>query len=341
MPDIWWSDYCENSNGYFGSEVKKDRDGIEDTWAYFEVKQLNSRLQYHWTKINVFVRWIPSTKHTVVLIFDSTLPLSERIKSSFMNVEVGHLSDPFWPYMNLASEFVRLEDSAVWAIRDHVRMLETERRPAGKPEPDYRRLHDIARHAIHVVETLDVAILTMDGILSQHEMVGGEAPDRQAWLAVHRRLAFFKQMIGSLRCRSDSNAKRLENEIQLAFNTVSQYDSGVSVAIGQVAQVDSAAMRTISSLTLVFLPPTFICAIFSMSFFTFDAGGGGGGGGGWTVSDKFWIYWACAVPTTLITSVLWYFWHQSITPALKINATPRRYAGDTVISKATNGQGRA
>ncbi|KAI0600912.1 hypothetical protein F4775DRAFT_544045 [Biscogniauxia sp. FL1348] len=322
MPALWWSDYCENSNGYFGSEEKENNDGIMgiNTWAYFEVKHLHPTLKYRWEKLNFFVRWIPSTKHTVIVIFDAHQLLSERLRKLFQDVDMSHVGDPFWPYMILADELVRLQDSAVWAIRDHVRKIETERRPQGKPEPDYRRLHDIARHAIHVVETLEVAILTMDGIISQHESVKNDMPlDRDVWRAVHRRLAFFKQIVGSLRCRSESNAKRLENEIQLAFNTVSQYDSGVAVAIGQVAQVDSAAMRTVSSLTLVFLPPTFISAVFSMSFFNFDSGGGD-----WAVSDKFWIYWACAIPITLITSVLWYFWHKNITPVDHIGLEGQR-----------------
>ncbi|KAI1635585.1 hypothetical protein F4809DRAFT_642332 [Biscogniauxia mediterranea] len=322
MPDLWWTDYCENSNGYFGSEEKKNIDGITgiNTWAYFEVKHIHLTLKYRWEKLNFFVRWIPSRKHTVIVVFDAHQLVSERLRKLFQDIDTNLLGDPFWPYMIVADELVHLQDSAVWAIRDLVRNIETEKRPEGKPEPDYRRLHDIARHAIHVVETLDVANITMDGIISQHESIKDDMPfDRDVWRAVHRRLSFFKQIVGSLRCRSESNAKRLENEIQLAFNTVSQYDSGVAVAIGQVAQVDSAAMRTVSSLTLVFLPPTFISAVFSMSFFNFDSGDGK-----WAVSDQFWIYWACAIPITFITSVLWYFWHKNITPVDHIGLERRR-----------------
>ena len=44
-----------------------------------------------------------------------------------------------------------------------------------------------------------------------------------------------------------------------AFNTVAQHDSRIAVQIGKATQVDSAAMKTISVLGLVFLPGTFIC----------------------------------------------------------------------------------
>ena len=52
-------------------------------------------------------------------------------------------------------------------------------------------------------------------------------------------------MIGSLRYRSISNRERLQNEIQLAFNSVAQYDAGITVDIGRASQTDSAAMKTI------------------------------------------------------------------------------------------------
>lgn len=44
-----------------------------------------------------------------------------------------------------------------------------------------------------------------------------------------------------------------------AFNIVAQYESGIAVGIGEATRVDSAAMKTISLLGLIFLPGTFIC----------------------------------------------------------------------------------
>ncbi|KAB5513425.1 hypothetical protein GE09DRAFT_980815 [Coniochaeta sp. 2T2.1] len=63
-------------------------------------------------------------------------------------------------------------------------------------------------------------------------------------------------------------------------------------------------MKTVAFLTLTFLPATFICAIFSMSFFNYDPAADS-----WTVSGKFWIYWAVAIPTTFLTALLWHCWH--------------------------------
>ncbi|KAI1370507.1 hypothetical protein F4677DRAFT_438237 [Hypoxylon crocopeplum] len=313
MPEAWWSDYCQNSNGYVGSQVTTDQ-GVAtgfNIWAYFEMKQLDERMNYQWHKINIFIRWLTSTRQIVVLFLDIKPPMIERIKTLLLNPDPSWLDDPFWVYARLADEIVRLEDSAVWAIRDHVRGIEKEERPEGiRPQPHYRRLHDIARHAIHVSESLDVTAETMEGIITQHEDFTGQhfSADEinlDASRNIRRQLHFYKSMISSLRYRSASNKDRLQNEIQLAFNIAAQYDTAISVQIGRAAQADSSAMKTIAFFTMAFLPATFLASIFSMSFFDYDAAADS-----WTVSNKFWIYWVFTIPITLGAFSLWYFWHR-------------------------------
>ncbi|ETS78910.1 hypothetical protein PFICI_08763 [Pestalotiopsis fici W106-1] len=289
-------------------KIRKPRTTIDQeqgTWAFFETKQMIDAYRYQWLKINVFSRWTEATNQTVLILFDLDMAVMDHLLQTFKQVEPDCLADPFWPYIELSGEVARLQDTAVWRIRNQVRDIETHR-VQGKPEPEYRRLHDLARHAIHVSESLDVAARTLEAINAQHHDTQSTSLDRRAWTRVRQRLLFHKQLVDSLRYRSVSNEKRLQNEIQLAFNTVAQYDSALSVKIGEAAKIDSAAMKTISLLTLAFLPPTFICAIFSMSFFNYDSEGG------WTVSNQFWMYWAFAVPLTLLTSIVCYKW-QDIT----------------------------
>ncbi|KAI0384206.1 hypothetical protein F5Y04DRAFT_238250 [Hypomontagnella monticulosa] len=319
IPPVWWSNSCQNSNGYLGSEVTKHDGRVTgfSSWAYFEVKQLDTEMEYEWYKINIFVRWLAPTNQTIILAFDTKSPIAERIPNSLRNPELEGLHDPFWVYTRLTADVVNFQDTAVWAIRNQVRAIEKERKPKGRPQPDYRRLHDIARHAIHVSETLDVATETVDGILAQHNDFLAQHPDLQTQYAnqsfsenIHRQLIFRKNMISNLRHRAGSNRQRLENEIQLAYNTVAQYDAEISVRIGRAAQIDSSAMKTVAFLTMAFLPATFLCAVFSMSFFNYNADANT-----WNLSSKFWIYWAFAIPTTLGTFVLWYFWHKIFPPA--------------------------
>jgi Mg2+ and Co2+ transporter CorA len=194
--------------------------------------------------------------------------------------------------------------------------MERENIPTTKPKPNYRLLHDISRHGIHVSETLGVATNTINSILENHKdfmtsILNIDAKSNNSSKHIHQRLLFHKHMLNSLRHRSSSNKERLMNEIQLAFNTVAQYDSGISVEIGRAAQIDSAAMKTISFLTLTFLPATFVSTIFSMSFFNYSPDYRA-----WTVSGQFWIYWAVAIPLTVVASVVWYYWHKAFPPTL-------------------------
>jgi Mg2+ and Co2+ transporter CorA len=289
-----------------------------DTWAYFETKHLPMNLKYYWSKIKVFTRWLPATNQTGIFLFDTS---KDMLKSLF-GPDPGRLHDPFWVYTLILEDVARLDEITIWDIRDHVREVEKDPsvlQSGQKPQPDYRRLHDIARHAIHVTETLEVTVQNIEQIVKQHELFVSSRTHSQTETnhqEVSRRLAFFKSYIDSQRQRSISNEKRLQNEIQLAFNVVAQHDAGTTVEmsrtqvemsrttveISRAARSDSATMKTLAFVTLTFLPPTFICALFSMSFFHYDDSTG------WAVSRQIWIYWAIAVPTTIATALVWNFW---------------------------------
>ncbi|KAJ5630728.1 uncharacterized protein N7484_010828 [Penicillium longicatenatum] len=330
MPEVWQSDHLNNANGYFGCEATRDAGNVTgfNTWSFFEMKHLPKKLEdYYWTKLNVSTRWLRSTNQMGILLLDP----SKDISLPLLNPDPRKLNDPFWVYSDLLQEVARLQEIAVWKIRDHVRDIEKEaekeekekqekekekekeheNRSLGKrPEPKYRPLHDIARHAIHVTESLDVAVQNVNHIIRQHEMYiharrnqyAPQTPQDTPFEDISSRLSFFQSHIESIRHRSISNQKRLQNEIQLKFNEVAQYDAGVTVQISHAARLDSATMKTLAFVTLTFLPPTFISAIFSMSFFNYDRDKG------WAVSDKFWIYWVFAVPTTILTGLIWQYW---------------------------------
>lgn len=286
-------------------------------------------------KFNIFSRW--STSQTGIIIFDPDNNVLSPL--SKLNPETKLLQDPFWVYTHIIEEVARLQEPAVWAIRNELKTIEQlkqrplradyrkldiarfavnvtetiERpKPREEPRPDYRQLHNIARHAIHVTETLDTGLKTLEHILRQHGSHIGQTYASQwgmkenpaVWQAIHARLAFFQSYLGSIRHRSISNEKRLQNEIQLSFNMVAQHDAAVTVEISRAMMSDSAALKALAFITFMFLPPTFICAIFSMSFFDYSVDSG------WTVSRKFWVYWASALPTIAATVLLWLCWNR-------------------------------
>jgi hypothetical protein len=250
-----------------------------------------------------------------VLVFDPRPAIKERLLSPLLDSSIASdFSYPYWIHALFVEEVVRLQDEAVWAIRNLVRNIEVYRTTSTAPNPNYPRLHDIARHAIHVSETLDLAVKTVECMIAQHDQFIADRGPSKNRLEItkrkfHKRMNFYQHMLSSLRSRSTSNKERLLNEIQLAFNTVAQYDSHISLEIGRAAQVDSAAMKTIAFLTMTFFPATFISAIFSMSFFSYNPDTDQ-----WFVSKMFWLYWVVAIPVTCITALLWLFWHKFFPP---------------------------
>ncbi|KAH9239325.1 hypothetical protein K456DRAFT_1861459 [Colletotrichum gloeosporioides 23] len=332
LPDLWWKGYCKGANAYFGHEVTVDDEGEEtglNTWARFPIKLTNKyHPGYEWFKLNIFTRWIAKTQQTILIVFDLHPPTAscvERVPVGepdplFVIPDEHNYITPYWIYTRILEKVVTLQDAAVWSVRDTVRNTEKERDGPTKPKPapDYRHLHETARHAIHVSETLELAVKAARQILVQHGTIkadwSGAQPDaawKRAWNHANGRLLFFEDMLSSLQERSASNKARLLNEIALAFNMVAQFDSGVSVDIGRAAQRDSEAMKTVAFLTLLFLPATFVSAVFSTTFFEFDSGSGE-----WLMSDKFWVYWVVAIPVTIVTALMWYHWQRIFPPTL-------------------------
>ncbi len=98
--------------------------------------------------------------------------------------------------------------------------------------------------------------------------------------------------------------------------------AGEQRRLAHAARRDSTSMKILSLLGAIFLPATYLASIFSMSFFDFipdsPSGGsdssssssaGGGGGGNWSpVSPLLWIYFAIAIPLTLVIVVCWRWW---------------------------------
>ncbi|KAH7064322.1 hypothetical protein BKA63DRAFT_525191 [Paraphoma chrysanthemicola] len=329
IPNTWWSPACRRSNGYFGHENTQNADGSLNgcnSWLKAQVKQTHEatpkgQKDYIWYKFNIFVRWIAATKQTVLLIFDPTPAVRKRLlRADLYKVDVIARNDPYWIYSILLEELVDLQDKAVWGIRNIVRQTELLRSAPGAPQSEFTRLHDMARHAIHVSETLDVTVTTIETIATCHDTYVRSSfvtdeQTRNAHSTLRSRIQFHNHMIRSLRYRAASNKERLSNEIQYVFNAVTQYNSRISVEIGRAAQSDSAAMKTIAFLTLTFLPATYVCAVFSMSFFNYNPESET-----WKVSKEFWLYWVVAIPITVATALTWSFWNKY---------SPQKLIGDT------------
>ncbi|KAI0888112.1 uncharacterized protein GGS22DRAFT_155103 [Annulohypoxylon maeteangense] len=329
MPRFWWSDTYKRMNGYFGSESTRNSGGIIDTcstWSRALVKHFTTSpisgskpdIQYRWLKFNLFTRWVMPNK-MAILAFDPVDIIEEWLSSQFIkHLHQDELQDPYWPYIRVLEELVTLHGTSVWSLRNLIRTTELSpsrdhRNARNKPKHNYSRLHDIARHAIHVSETLDLSVKLSENILQEHKQLATPDSDvdrrfstegaqmfKRAYCNTRSRIAFFRNALSSLRCRSSSNHQRLNNEIQLRFHTDSQYDSQASVEINWSTKSDSASMRWIAIVSLVFLPANLVSSIFSTTFFS-------GSDGALSVSSDFWIYWVVLVVVTVVTMIFWFY----------------------------------
>lgn len=248
-------------------------------------------------------RWNSVTKNTVVIAFDAKKDVRRRLKNLRLQAaDVTHLDDPFLIHALLVEVVVDLQDEAVWKIRDSVRDVEENRERASLGLIS----HDLARHAIHVFETLDLATRTLNSIIEHHDLFTSAVitTDRTRQKTPHNicdRLHFFREVVEGLRLRSISNKERLQNEIQFSFNVVAQN-------INRAVQSDSSAMKTIALVTVAFFPMPFFASFFSMTFFVYNSNSNT-----WIKSDKLWIYWAISIPLTCLIAFLSYSYNKMTT----------------------------
>ena len=64
---------------------------------------------------------------------------------------------------------------------------------------------------------------------------------------------------------------------------------------------DSTAMKTIASLTMIYLPSTFMATVFGTGFFNF----GSNGSGKLLVNSEIWKFIVVAIVLTLVTNSIW------------------------------------
>jgi len=97
--------------------------------------------------------------------------------------------------------------------------------------------------------------------------------------------------IDRLEMNRDMQDKRLKNVMNLGFSMVNIEDSKRMQKLTEAAVRDSAAMKQISYLTMVFLPSTFVATAFGMNITTLDDG----------VKGTMGQYLGISIPLTAIT----------------------------------------
>jgi hypothetical protein len=148
----------------------------------------------------------------------------------------------------------------------------------------------------------------------------------------------------------DHARRRLESQFSILFNLVNQRDSRLNYQIAAATRQDSAAMRTISILTLIFLPSTFVSTVFSTTVFDFQnwssssakaTSSQGGAEGPPVASRGWWVYLLCCVVLTLGVVCAWYLWidrklERTLENDAELGTGTRKYSCDTDFTETEN-----
>ncbi|KAK7191834.1 vegetative incompatibility protein HET-E-1 [Paraphaeosphaeria sporulosa] len=241
------------SNGFCGHEVwLDDNEKVEcyTYWSRFTVKQTYDKLRakrtytphisnhhsgagdwnadvaihgpqsvrhgWEWYEMGFFASWTPSGSITL-LCFDLPVTLEKDIQSMFCSQGVSRWC-PYAVFSLVSDALLRLYDDSVWTVRNHISQWEARR----SQEADYILLHEIARHGIHISETLSVAIRSLDAMQHHHakfrtynDLVRSKK-GCENWDRVGTHFEFQLRFLQGLFQRSEANNARIQNEITLA-----------------------------------------------------------------------------------------------------------------------------
>ncbi len=109
--------------------------------------------------------------------------------------------------------------------------------------------------------------------------------------------------------------QRIQESRSTIFNLILQHNQAVNLSIqhanmeiaessrriAEATMSDSASMKTIAILTMVFLPGTAVASFFSITMFNWNANPGQG-----VVNGYIWVYFVLAVPLTAIVLAIWW-----------------------------------
>ncbi|KAI9809041.1 MAG: hypothetical protein M1825_002330 [Sarcosagium campestre] len=257
-PDFLSNKTCTDLNGYFGSQSSfvldgRNKDKLQGLSMWFRIltkkvlkpeEKTDEGKDYLWYEMGFFTQW-SSLGACRVLCIGTPRKVSSELKTllTMLQPPSFELRDPFAMLRPLFDEVIKECDENTWRMSEFVRAIELNR----KAEPEFERLRNLARHIGHLVEVEQVAIETIEQLVSRQESHFKDLPEsltKTYRIQAREYLMFQLQTMKSLRCRAQSTHNRLEEEITLAYN--------------MLASSDNAIIKSITLLTMIVLPATFI-----------------------------------------------------------------------------------
>lgn len=172
-------------------------------------------------------------------------------------------------------------------------------------------LHTLSQHFHIMQQELDGIVEQLDYLVDVHRLImfSGTA---QPKTTVADSLLFLRSRTRNWHRWVHNCQERTNIRINLFFNLATQRDNRTNLKIADLTtkiatetQKDSSSMITIAALTLLFLPGTFVAAIFSMPFFQTSSPESGAH---LSVAHSWWLFPAITIPFTILVIGIWSLW---------------------------------
>ncbi|KAI0480008.1 hypothetical protein F4859DRAFT_478090 [Xylaria cf. heliscus] len=118
---------------------------------------------------------------------------------------------------------------------------------------------------------------------------------------IRARIRYLSSLADSIKRYNNAMKENGQADMNVLYSIISQVDNRLNAKMAAASSHDSAAMKTLAFLTTLFLPGTFVATIFSTGLFNWQDSG-------MVVSKLFWVYWALAIPLTIVVAVGWRLW---------------------------------
>ncbi|KAG8630893.1 hypothetical protein KVT40_000033 [Elsinoe batatas] len=294
-----------------------------------------------WTSFASYSKWEPAGRLTVLVNLERAqflelLGISRLLDESLVQRCVA---DPYAFHAAMIEQMLHVCNLAIWSVRKSMRLFEdevlTERinKPTKSEGPvSDVRLLEVPEHFAHCSELAASAGEIVEAMVEEHatfieDNANIPALSKRVARNVSKDLKAHRALFKCLGYRAASHQSILSHNISMAIVKMQQRDSQIqrkdsktAAKIAELARADSSSTKTISVLGLLFLPSTFVCSLFSTTFFSLqpasdlqgqaDAAPSRTGADRlptyWLLSDRFWIFWAVSIPLTLFTLSFWY-----------------------------------
>ena len=100
-------------------------------------------------------------------------------------------------------------------------------------------------------------------------------------------------------------------------------DASANITLAKAAVSDSKSMKVIAVMTMVFLPGTFLAALFAVPSLQWDSDK--------VIQDNFWIYWAITLPSTAVVLLLWVLFSKGLLPWSSAHPGSRNPTGSAAM----------